>query len=133
MEVSLGLTRKIWAADQVYKLVKAKVQAVQDYHKALDRINQKASQTLWFEETGMSQIWNSMIKLESQVAKSQEAFLKNVNDIVLVKISDMKSSLEQTRKKVTPNNNNNNNNHLYTPSHNHIFFPIPPFTLLFIF
>lgn len=88
----------------MYKLVKAKVQAMQDYHKALDRINQKATQTLWFEETGMSQIWNSMIKLESQVAKSQEAFLKNVNDIVLVKIADMKTSLEQTRKKVISNN-----------------------------
>lgn len=100
MEVSLGLTRKIWAADQVYKLIKAKVQAMQDYHKALDRINQKVSQTLWFEETGMSQIWNSMIKLEAQTAKSQEAFFKNVNDEVLAKIADMKASLEQTRKKV---------------------------------
>ena len=100
MEVSLGLNRKIWAADQVYKLIKAKVQALQDYHKALDRINQKASQTLWFEETGMSQIWSAMMKLDSDTIKSQEAFLRNVNDNVLTKIADMKSAIDQTRKKV---------------------------------
>ena len=98
--MSLGLNRKIWAADQVYKLIKAKVQALQDYHKALDRINQKASQTLWFEEAGISQIWSAMMKLDSDTIKSQEAFLKNVNDNVLTKIADMKSAVDQTRKKV---------------------------------
>ena len=94
------MTRKIWAVDQVYKVIKARAQALQDYNKALDRVNQKVSQTLWFEESGMMQIWSSMVKMDEGINKAYTLFLKNVNDTVLAKLTEMKNTLEQTKKKV---------------------------------
>ena len=98
--VSLGLTRKVWATDQFCRFMKAKASLTLEYSQKLEKLAQKFPPTIWFEETGLAQLWTAMVKTEEDFMHIQATLAKGLNDRVHEHLNAIRDTSEQFRKNV---------------------------------
>lgn len=103
--VALGLERKIWSCQQMAKYVKRKAALEQEMALLTKKLLAKTPEVLWFEEGGMSQLWEALLKRENEAARTHQAMHDQLVDRVSNQLSMLIDTTEQTKKSLTASGN----------------------------
>lgn len=75
-------------------------QLTSDYARALEKLAQKSPSYLYFEESGVSKMWNQIIHMEAETARVHNNLSIALQKRVFEQLMYMKDAIEKIRKNV---------------------------------
>jgi len=99
-QACLAVSRKLFSLEQFAKFVKARAQLTQEYARSLEKLSQKSPSFLYFEESGVSKIWNQIILMEAETARVHNNLAQALQKQVYDQLMFIREATEKSRKSI---------------------------------
>jgi len=96
----LGLSRKLFSLERFAKFIKVRAQLTSEYCRALEKLSQKTPSHLYFEESGVTEMWNQIIHMEAETARIHNNLSQALQKDVYEQLITIKDAMERVRKNI---------------------------------